>query len=72
MAEHHPARHVDAVAMCLGKVRFADGIKAWRVVRARRRALRRKSEGGHVPRLYRCPCCGGWHLGTNQSRWSDG
>ena len=62
-----PVLSFDQAGACLGKDRFANGTEAWRRVKTictRRRKNRRKRHdaGGHV---YRCPHCGGWHIGRS-------
>ena len=48
--------HPTPVAACSGKVRFASAALAHAVCKRGRR-------NGHLREAYRCPYCGGWHLG---------
>jgi hypothetical protein len=55
--------HPDAMqrwklAACFGKERYEDGNKAARVL-----SHMRTSGGRNKPMTYRCPHCGGWHIG---------
>ena len=48
---------------CVGKARFANPTLAVKVIQHRRkmRKFHKSGEGGGGK--YRCPNCGGWHLG---------
>jgi hypothetical protein len=48
------------LASCSGKVRYTDGRKAAFV-------LSKLSNQKNGPMTYRCPLCGGWHIGRKQS-----
>lgn len=62
----HDAANV--FARCAGKVRFASPALAHEVANRRpaNHALRRRrsSQRANIRNVYRCPHCGGWHLGT--------
>jgi hypothetical protein len=49
------------LASCFGKERYGDGGKAARVL-----SHLRTSGGRNKPMIYRCPHCGGWHIGRQQ------
>ena len=55
-----------AVAACEGKQRFASFGEARAVLRRLQRRHKRAYLRGSEP--YRCPVCGGWHLGRSVQR----
>lgn len=54
MTRRRPSPALVAAA-CSGKERYPNGTMAWRV-------MRRWAKGGQP---YRCPVCGGWHIGAS-------
>ena len=50
---------LEALATCVGKARFTSWSLARRVVERRRRHRKDRS----ARNIYRCSCCGGWHIG---------
>lgn len=54
-------------ARCIGMVRFASPALAYQVAQRglpRGKRRRRSSQRANVRNVYRCPHCGGWHLGA--------
>lgn len=49
---------------CTGKVRFASPALAAEVARTRRGRGPNGNGDTRTRDAYRCPACGGWHLGT--------
>lgn len=61
MMDHHKVHNQFPIATCVGKHRFETPGLAREIVN------RKSPKGGRKYRaeVYRCPHCGGWHIGRN-------